>query len=152
MSQSDRVTRREFLRAAAAMGATLAWGDALAAPSRTRWVERRELFAEGVASGDPAADSVILWTRASSAGQAAEAPLTVEGAEDAACTPVIATARARALAAADHTCRVLVGGLKPATTYWYRFADAQGNGSRIGRTRTAPADDDGRRVSFAFVS
>ena len=55
---SDRATRRTFLRAAAAMGATFAWGDAFAAPSRKRWLERRDLFAEGVASGDPAPDSV----------------------------------------------------------------------------------------------
>jgi len=152
MSQSNRVTRRELLRAAAAMGATFAWGDALALPSRTRWVERRDLFAEGVASGDPASDSVILWTRASGVGQAAAVPLIVELADDQAFTRVIATARTRALAVADHTCRVLVGGLQPAKTYWYRFADEQGNGSRIGRTRTAPADDDQRPVRFAFVS
>jgi len=30
-----------------------------AQPSHVRWVERRERFAEGVASGDPAPDSVI---------------------------------------------------------------------------------------------
>jgi alkaline phosphatase D len=145
------MTRRELLRGAAAMGATFAWGGALAVPSRRRWVERRDLFAEGVASGDPASDSVLLWTRASSGGQAA-VPLTVELAEDAAFTRVIATARTRALAVADHACRVLVGGLRPATWYWYRFADEHGNGSRIGRTRTAPADDDPRPVRFAFVS
>ena len=32
--------------------------------------------------------------------------------------------------AADWTARVLVGGLKPARTYWYRFTDTDGNGSR----------------------
>src|ERR1043166_7204040 len=112
MSTSDRVTRRDVLRAAAAMGATCAWGDALAVPSRKRWVERRDLFAEGVASGDPASDSVLLWTRASSGGRAAAVPLIAELAEDAAFTRVISTARTRALAVADHTCRVLVGGLR----------------------------------------
>jgi hypothetical protein len=34
---------------------------------------------------------------------------------------------------------VLIGGLKPRTVYWYRFSDRDGNGSRIGRTITAPA-------------
>jgi alkaline phosphatase D len=47
---------------------------------------------------------------------------------------------------------VLVGGLKPARTYWYRFTDSEGNGSRIGRTITAPAANDPRPVNFAFVS
>ena len=144
--------RRDFLRAAAAMGATFAWSGASAAPSRKKWIERRELFAEGVASGDPAPDSVLLWTRVSGAGTAKAVPLTVEVAEDPAFTRVVATARTRALADADHTCRVLVGGLKPAHTYWYRFTDHDGNGSRIGRTRTSPTDDDARPVRFAFVS
>jgi alkaline phosphatase D len=47
---------------------------------------------------------------------------------------------------------VLAAGLKPATVYWYRFVDADGNGSRVGRTITAPLDSDGRPVRFAFVS
>jgi alkaline phosphatase D len=148
----SRLTRREFVAAAAAMGATSAWADARTAPSRKPWVERRAVFAEGVASGDPAADSVLLWTRVSTAGTAAKVPLSVEVAEDPAFERVVATARTRALAAADHTCRVLVGGLHPAQVYWYRFTDAAGQGSRIGRTRTAAALDDDRPVRFAFVS
>ena len=52
----------------------------------------------------------------------------------------------------DDTCRVLVGGLKPSTTYWYRFTAPDGQGSRIGRTRTAPLNSEGRPVKFAFVS
>ncbi|HKV12227.1 MAG TPA: alkaline phosphatase D family protein [Thermoanaerobaculia bacterium] len=120
--------------------------------SHSRWVERRDLFAEGVASGDPAPDSVLLWTRASAGGSAASVPLTVEVAEDRDFERVVATAPTVALLAADHTCRVLVSGLQPARTYWYRFTDENGHGSRIGRTRTAPADDDPRPARFAFVS
>ena len=146
------MTRREFIAGAAAMGATLAWGDARPARSRLRFVERRDLFAEGVASGDPHPDSVLLWTRASAGGAAPAVPLTVEVAEDAAFQRVVAVARPRALAEADHTCRVLVGGLRPAQTYWYRFVGEDGQGSRIGRTRTAPAEDDPRPVRFTFVS
>jgi len=148
----SRLTRRQFMSAAAAMGATFAWADAKTGPSRQTWVERRDLFAEGVASGDPGVDSVLLWTRASSGGSAAEVPLAVEVAEDEAFERVVATARTRALGAADYTCRVLVGGLKPARTYWYRFSDERGQGSRIGRTRTAAASDDPRPVRFSFVS
>ncbi|MEO8114137.1 MAG: alkaline phosphatase D family protein, partial [Phenylobacterium sp.] len=36
--------------------------------------------------------------------------------------------------------------------YWYRFVDAEGNGSRIGRTITAPAPEEDAAVRFAFVS
>jgi alkaline phosphatase D len=148
----SKLTRRQFVAAAAAMGATAAWASLRPTRSRQKWVERRDLFAEGVASGDPAPDSVLLWTRASTAGTAPEVPLTVEVAEDDAFERVVATARTRALAAADHTCRVLVGGLEPARTYWYRFIDEKGQGSRIGRTRTAAAPDDAHAVRFSFVS
>jgi alkaline phosphatase D len=47
---------------------------------------------------------------------------------------------------------VLVGGLKPSQVYWYRFTDAKGFGSRVGRTITAPSITDPRPVRFAFVS
>ena len=47
---------------------------------------------------------------------------------------------------------MLAAGLEPATIYWYRFTDESGAGSRIGRTITAPHDDDPRPVRFAFVS
>ena len=147
-----RLTRREFIAAAAAIGATWACAGPRSMRSRSRWVERRDLFAEGVASGDPGPDSVLLWTRASAGGSRETVALTVEVAEDPAFERVVATAPTVALLAADHTCRVLVGGLRPARTYWYRFLDESGNGSRIGRTRTAPADDDPRAARFAFVS
>ncbi|HXU34540.1 MAG TPA: PhoD-like phosphatase N-terminal domain-containing protein, partial [Thermoanaerobaculia bacterium] len=148
------LTRRTFIAAAASMGATWAWAGSRFPRSHSRppRVERRDLFAEGVASGDPGPDSVLLWTRFSAGGGEKAVPLTVEVAEDAAFEHLVATAETRALLEADHTCRVLVGGLKPARVYWYRFTDAQGRGGRIGRTRTAPADDDPKAVRFAFVS
>ena len=145
------LTRRAFLAAAASIGASFAYAGSRAQPSRVRWVERRERFAEGVASGDPTSDSVILWTRLSSS-PLPDVPLTVEVAEDAAFARVVARTHTRARASADHTCRVLVGGLRPARSYWYRFTMADGSGSRIGRTRTAPAPDAERPVNFAFVS
>ncbi len=120
-----KLSRRQFLEAAAAIGATVAWGGAEARPSRTRWRERRDLYPEGVASGDPAPDGAILWTRrAFESGDAAT--LTVEVAEDEAFRRVVATAEATVSAASDWTCRVLVGALRPARVYWYRFADAEG--------------------------
>ncbi len=116
-----------------------------------RWRERREVYPEGVASGDPAPDSVILWTRRpyESGGRRI---LTLEVAEDVAFRRVVASAPAPVSEESDWTTRVLAGGLKPAREYWYRFTDAEGNGSRIGRTITAPAPDDSRAVNFAWVS
>ena len=144
------LNRREFLQVAAAMGASLAWtGPARA--SQSNWRENRAVFPEGVASGDPDPSSVILWTRRPY-DQGDRHILTVEVAEDEAFKRVVAKAPSPVSASADWTSRVLVGGLRPAHTYWYRFTDSDGNGSRIGRTITAPRPDDPRAVNFAFVS
>lgn len=144
--------RRQFLQLASAMGATLAWGCATVRPSSSGWRERRDLYPQGVASGDPDADSVLLWTRRPYADGRERAMLIVEVAEDAAFTRVVATTSAKVQAASDWTCRVLVGHVLPAREYWYRFVDEEGNGSRVGRTLTAPAADDPRPAKFAFVS
>jgi alkaline phosphatase D len=146
-----RTSRRRFLAMAAALGASAAWGR-LPAASRVRWRERRELFPEGVASGDPHPDGVVLWTRYPRPAGETEAKLLVEIAEDEAFERVVADVPAAVTAASDWTCRVLVGNLEPARVYWYRFSDEQGRGSRTGRTLTAPADVDPRPVRFAFVS
>ncbi len=144
------LSRRDFVQLAAAMGASLAW-TSKAAASRTDWTERRELYPQGVASGDPDPSSVILWTRRPY-DQNARQLLTAEVAEDEAFNRVVAHAQAPVSAESDWTARVLVGGLKPSRAYWYRFTDADGNGSRIGRTRTAPLPNDPRTVNFVFVS
>ena len=145
-----KISRRSFLKAAAAMGASLAWVGP-ARGSRVRWHERRDLYPQGVASGDPDPHSVILWTRRPFADGTRQR-LTVEVAEDEEFRRVIAHASAPVFRAADWTARVLIGGLKPARTYWYRFTDSDGNGSRVGRTITAPLPNDPRTVNFAFVS
>jgi alkaline phosphatase D len=145
-----KISRRSFLKAATAIGASLAWVGP-ARGSRVNWHERRDLYPEGVASGDPDSHSVILWTRRPFA-QGTRQLLTVEVAEDETFRRVIAHAPAPVSSAADWTARVLIGGLKPARTYWYRFTDTDGNGSRVGRTITAPLPNDPRTVNFTFVS
>jgi alkaline phosphatase D len=145
-----KTSRRAFLETAAALGASLAW-VAPARASRVDWQERRELYPQGVASGDPDPHSVILWTRRPFDGGPRQS-LTVEVAEDEAFHRVVAHAHAPVSSDADWTARVLIGGLKPAHVYWYRFTDAEGNGSRVGRTITAPLPNDPRSVNFAFVS
>src|SRR5579871_958037 len=146
------ITRRSFLQTAIALGASAAWGQPSPSRSKVPWHERRDYYPEGVASGDPESDSVLLWTRRPPAAGATAAKLTAEVAEDESFTRVVATAEALISEASDWTCRVLAGGLKPARVYWYRFTDANGYGSRVGRTRTAPSDNDSRPVRFVFVS
>src|SRR6476469_7016272 len=145
-----KIDRRSLLKTAAAIGASIAWVEPPRA-SRIEWRERRDLYPQGVASGDPDAHSVILWTRRPF-DEGKRQFLTVEVAEDEKFDRVIAHAKAPVSSAADWTARVLIGGLKPAHTYWYRFTDQDGNGSRVGRTITAPAPNDPRTVNFVFVS
>src|SRR5262245_19210712 len=144
------LNRREFVQLAAAMGASLAWGGSARA-STTDWHERRDLYPEGVASGDPDSSSVILWTRRpfESGGRRV---LTLEVAEDDTFRRVVAKASAPVSAESGWTTRVLVGHLKPARVYWYRFNDGDGNGSRAGRTITGSLASAQRPVTFAIAT
>lgn len=146
------ISRRKFIELAAACGASLAWPARRVRASISDWTERRDLYPEGVASGDPHADSVILWTRRPPAGNTQARTLLAEIAADPEFKRVVATARAKVSEKTDWTCRVLAAGLNARTVYWYRFTDEHGFGSRIGRTTTAPSAGDSRTVSFAFVS
>ncbi len=146
------ISRRSFMEMAIALSATAAWGNPFASRSSVSWREQRDLYPEGVASGDPDSHSVVLWTRRAPIAVPAAEKLHVEVAEDETFQQVVAQAEAPISEVSDWTCRVLVGGLKPAHVYWYRFTDRKGNGSRVGRTIIAPADTDSRPVRFAFVS
>ncbi|MET4898394.1 alkaline phosphatase D family protein [Sphingomonadaceae bacterium jetA1] len=93
-------------------------------------------FTHNVASGEPGPDSILLWTRYVPA-HGDDAPLTAELSE----TPDFARKSggvAMANRADDHTARVMVGGLKPGQTYYYRFIAPDGSVSPTGRTRTLP--------------
>ena len=94
------------------------------------------LFSHGVASGDPLADAVILWTRVSQEGTDA-----VEVLWEVSETPDFAVIHASGLASAaaerDWTVKVDATCLRPGRTWYYRF-QSMGRTSPIGRTRTAP--------------
>jgi len=118
-----------------------------------------ELFALGVASGDPLPDSVILWARIvadpqSTDGGVGAAPIPVgwEVATDESFADVVASGGAAADAALAHAVHVDATGLDADTWYWYRFTVGD-RVSPVGRARTAPAADaDVDRLRFAFAS
>ena len=95
-------------------------------------------FLHGVASGDPLADRVVLWTRVTPDRPPASIPVRFVVARDPELRDVVATGAAQATAERDHTVKVDVGGLSPRTTYYYAFV-ALGRRSAVGRTLTAPA-------------
>lgn len=95
-------------------------------------------FDYGVASGDPLADRVILWTHAQFVGLTDDVALTWEVASDAAFASLIVSGSARAIAAAGHTVKVDAIGLSAGKDYYFRFRWNQ-HSSPVGKTRTLPA-------------
>jgi len=135
-------TRRHALAGlsvSAAVLANLTPAGAQAAPS--------EIFRHGVASGDPDATSIVLWTRVT-----APEPVEVEWelADDPAFTRPVQGGRVVAGPERDFTVKVLASGLTPGRRYHYRFR-ALGEASPAGRTLTLPT---GRldRLGLALVS
>ena len=94
-------------------------------------------FQHGVASGDPLADGVILWTRVTVA-QPASTPVQWAVFADEGLTDAVTAGEALATTATDHTVKIDVRGLQAGTTYWYRFAVGEAQ-SPVGRTRTLPS-------------
>jgi alkaline phosphatase D len=117
-------------------------------------------FPQSVASGDPRPGSVILWTRVVDPDQQGmDLEVALEVALDQGFTQLVPLdgkerLTLRAEAAYDNCVKARIQG-GPATTYYYRFIyvkDGQPVLSRVGRTRTAPAEDADVPVRFAFVS
>ena len=144
------LSRREFVQLAAAMGASLAWtGPARA--SRSNWREARDLYPEGVASGDPDPNSIILWTRRTFAER--RTPLADCGSRRGRGLPPGRCESSGACVGGIGLDRSGAGRrLKPAHDLLVSLHRSEGNGSRIGRTITAPRPNDPRPVKFAFVS
>lgn len=92
-------------------------------------------FTHGVASGEPTASSVLLWTRYAAAGPV---PLTVEVAREPGFARIVARGTALATPEADGTARATLTGLPPGTWLWYRWRAPDGTRSPTGRTRTLP--------------
>ena len=138
----------------AATSATLVgWGSARAAAPYP--------FKLGIASGEPAPDSVVLWTRlapsplnADGQGGMPNADVLVEWqvSTNERFSTLVASGSVTARYADAHSVHVIAGGLAPDTDYYYRFR-AQGHISPVGRTRTAPAPGTfGRDLVMAFAS
>jgi alkaline phosphatase D len=148
------LTRRGFVAGAAGAATIITVGPtrALAATLPTG------LFALGVASGDPAPDGVVLWTRLApqptAGGGMPDRPVPVhwQVAEDERFRLLRQRGTATAVPEYGHSVHVEVSGLRPDTEYYYRFRAGK-EISPAGRTRTAPAPwARNRHLRFAFAS
>jgi len=115
-------------------------------------------FQLGIASGDPAADGFVLWTRLAPeplalGGGMPMVPVLVhwEVAADEQFRQIAAKGQAVAYPEFGHSVHVEVSGLQPDRPYWYRFR-AGSERSIPGRTRTFPlAGARKDRVRFAVA-
>jgi len=158
LRHEGRLTRRLVLAYCAALAGIPALQDqARAGQTRPRFAS--DPFSLGVASGDPDARSIVLWTRLAPRplhpdGGMSRAPVEVtwEVAEDEGMRKVVRKGKAAATPQLGHSVHVEAGGLDPDRWYWYRFraGDAE---SPVGRARTLPeAGAAPDRLRFAFAS
>jgi alkaline phosphatase D len=122
-------------------------GAAVPALARAATRDAGARFEHGVASGDPGADSVVIWTRLSGVNNPHEVTWRLWPADGSAqpLTGQVTTAADR-----DFTVKTVVGGLEPGREYAFEF-EAGGVTSPRGRTRTLPAGGVGEAV-LAVVS
>ncbi|MER5972800.1 alkaline phosphatase D family protein [Streptomyces sp. NPDC002055] len=151
----DTTSRRTVVKAAAVSAALIP----LATAPQATAAGAAPAFLHGVASGDPLPDGVLLWTRVTptpdavpGSGKGPDVAVRWQVAEDKAFSKVVANGTTTAKAASDHTVKADVRGLRPATSYWFRFT-VDGVHSAVGRTRTTPAHDDASHAPrFGVVS
>ena len=143
-----KVKRRTFL-----LGGL---GAAVTVPRRNAYP-----FELGIASGEPAPDSVVLWTRLAPDPLAADGhggmpagdvPVEWQVSPTASFGQVVSSGTATARHDDAHTVHAIAGGLAPDREYYYRFR-SRGQLSPVGRTRTAPAADaSAGRLLMLFAS
>ncbi|EMC94214.1 hypothetical protein BAUCODRAFT_36688 [Baudoinia panamericana UAMH 10762] len=137
-------------------------------------------FTHGVASGDPWAYSVILWTRLAPSLASDNSNVTVSGyvpvysheteqyiqasrhrvcatwkiASDPQLTKIVDSGTAYTTSDIDFTIKVEAGHLQPFTTYYYQFTQCgTNNRSPLGRTKSSPTDDDDtQQIGLAVYS
>ncbi|MFC4254763.1 alkaline phosphatase D family protein [Croceibacterium xixiisoli] len=107
----------------------------LAVPAAASLIAARG-FTHNVASGEPRAASVMLWTRY--VPTSGEARLSWQVAESADFARIVAEGSVTARPEQDHCVKPVAEGLQPGRWYFYRFMDGSGQASPVGRTRTLP--------------
>ncbi|WP_083707087.1 alkaline phosphatase D family protein [Intrasporangium flavum] len=159
-----RPTRRTVLRTGLATGAVaLAGGSVLldSRPSAAAPTPTADPFTLGVASGDPAPDGFVIWTRLALDPIASDGlggmPSTTyqlgwQVATDERFADVVKAGSVAAEPGWAHSVHVEVGGLRPGREYWYRFRLGR-HLSPAGRAVTSPgALELPSALTMAFVS
>jgi alkaline phosphatase D len=147
MTIKTDLTRRSFIKTAAVGASAVAVpmaltgcggdddNDSLSLADSTLVVA----FGHGVASGDPLADKVIIWTRITHTENTAQTiPVEWKVATDAAMTDIVSSGIVATNANVDYTVKVDADRLLANTTYYYQFTGPLSIKSTIGTTKTLP--------------
>lgn len=110
-------------------------------------------FYHGVASGDPLADRVIIWTRITPDSLFTGNSLDVNWyiAQDTGMSQIVNQGTFTTDSSRDYTVKIDVTGLQAGTTYYYMFTH-NGMNSLRGKTKTLPTGASVDRLKFAVVS
>lgn len=140
--QKQNVSRRKFLtRSMQTFGTLAASGGLVTQLTACKQGSVHGRFLQGVASGDPLTDRVILWTRVTPEvhrGQVHESAwLQWEIATDKTFKHCVHSEIVQTFAERDYTVKVDADHLQPGTTYYYRFKTLS-HTSPVGRTKTLP--------------
>jgi alkaline phosphatase D len=150
IAMSKQSTRRSFILKTSSAAAAVAVTSSLPGCGDSNPPIPSE-FKYGVASGDPLADRVILWTHAKIADSTNAVGLTWQVSTDAGFNTILNSGKVTASDATGFTTKVDATGLTSGTTYYYRFVDEAGVTSPVGTTRTLPAAN-AASVKFAVFS
>lgn len=147
--------RRDFLKTLG-LGAGFMLSDSMVSPHA--WanpVFKADPFSLGIASGEPAADGFVIWTKLAPEPLALNSGMPARAVEvkwtlstDEKMTGILRSGAARAKPELGHSVHVEITGLEPGREYFYRF-EAGGVRSAIGRAKTFPAPGSTVPVRFA---
>ncbi|WP_440056473.1 alkaline phosphatase D family protein (plasmid) [Pseudoalteromonas sp. T1lg65] len=147
-------TRRDFIKSAlmgvGAATITISLAGCSSDDSKVAQNDFSVDFNHGVASGDPLADRIILWTRVTPEGLPASVDVTLQVSEDQEFGVLSHSKQLVALAKNDYTVKVDLTGLAANKKYYYRFATTTAQ-SPIGKCKTLPINDV-EQVKLAVMS
>lgn len=135
-----KLSRRDFLKLGAYTGVIVVSSGLQGCAEDDDTSSINYAFKHGIASGDPQADSVILWTRLD-ASEAGAHNVSWEVATDSAFVNLVNQDSTSVTADTDYTLKVEVQNLDAGTMYYYRFKAGSGDQQVItntGTTRTLP--------------
>lgn len=142
--------RRDFFKRSGSAAVALAAATPLLGVGQAQAIVVASGFLHGVASGDPLSDRVILWTRVTPATGKTAIVVDYVVSTDPSFSVTVASGRTKTNPDRDFTVKVDALGLRPNTTYYYRFT-AEGATSPVGRTKTLPVGN-ASQLRMAVVS